>query len=377
MKIKNTISLILIGTLIFSIPVSAAENTTVSMQESELSEEYSSCENEEPDTFENEEADAYENEEEIVFVNEAEIELDDFDAADNIEFTEMISNVDISEMDTIFPSTNADNAVSAYSLSADAYEPNDTMETAYNYAKIPEINGTLYNTGFKSANLHTVTDEDWYYTTLTAGNTYFLDLRNIGSTTGFNISLLYFNDDNTFDYITSIGDSRFSDRPEKYYYFRPNKSGKYYVLITGDGVHTSALNYFFYIGDVQRTFTYTKSVGNVTINGNTYQTAKRIDLTGVVVPLESIVLSMSFSNDFSGTQCYECQKKVTASDGKSYYSSSSGDTDILNISRYQYLDQVWMVSGRCTDDRHTTTWKPTMTAKYSCIMQPYPGNEVD
>ena len=324
------------------------------------------------------------NEKKIVFCNEEDISLDDFGTIADVEITEMKENVPITEMENILAHSNknADTVISGmadtlstYSLSADAYEPNDTPETAYNYDLMPELEGHLFNTGFKSANLHTVEDEDWYYTNLSAGVKYFLDLRNIGSTRGFNISLFYINDDGTIDYLSSIGDEKFEDRPEKYYYVTPNKSGKYYVCITGDGVNVSSMYYFFYIGNSQRTFTYTGSVGGVQILGPSYPTGTVLDLTGVV-PKKSIVINMSLSNEFSGMKCSECQKRVVTANGKAYYSSSSGGTDILNISKQEYLDQKWTVSGRCAKG-HVTYWTPKMTAMYLCTMQPYPGNEVD
>lgn len=360
MKIKRIACLTLIGILTFSMPVLAEENRSIQAGETETFEESSS----------------YEDEEVIVFCDEESITLEDFAAADDILITDMVLNVNISKMETIFPQTCVASVASAYNTLADPYEPNNTLETAYNYDLMPEMDNNLYNRGLKNANLHTVEDVDWYFTTLMAGNTYFLDLRNIGATPNFNISLFYLNDDDTFDYLTSIGDGRFTGRPEKYYYFKPSKSGKYYVCITGDGVNTSDMNYFFYIGGVERTFTHTGYVGSVLVRGDAYQTGKTFDLTKAVVPEGSIVLSMSFSNDFSGQVCSECQKRIIASDGKTYYSSSTGGTDILNISRYQYLDQVWAISARCTNNKHFTTFIPQITARYSCIMQPYPGNEV-
>ncbi len=353
-RLKRAVSLMVIGVLIFSMRVSATENDSIKEGINE-----DSCEDV------------------MVFCDEDDITLTSFSIADDILITDMTSGVEMSEMETIFPQTSATSLASANDILADPYEPNDTMETAYNYDLMPEMNNTLYNRGFKNANLHTVEDEDWYYTTLVAGEIYFLDLRNIGGAPDFNISLFHLNDDDTFDYLTSIGDSRFTGQPEKYYYFKPDKSGKYYVCISGDGINISSMNYFFYIGGIERTFTHTGYVGGVNVHGSSYQTAKALDLSKEVVPKESIVLSMSLSNDFSGPVCSECQKRVEASDGKVYYSSSSGGTDILNISRYQYLDQVWKISARCTDNTHVTYWIPKITARYSCIMQPYPGNEVD
>lgn len=359
MKVRKMFCMMLVTALTFSFPVMAAENESPSMV---------NC--------------THEDEGKIVFCDESDIELANFDVAGDIDIVGMTMNVDIAEMDNILPQVNTSSAVTAgastYGLTADEYEPNNTVGTAYNYALIPEMSGNLYNNGFKTANLHTVDDEDWYYTTLTAGNIYFLDLRNIGSTPNFNISLFYFNNDNTFDYLTSIGDTRFTGQPEKYYYFEPTKSGRYYVCVSGDGVNVSSMNYFFYIGDVQRTFDYTGYVGTpIQVMGNSYQTGKSFDLSGTVVPKDSIVLSMSFSNSFSGTTCSECQKKLVAEDGKTYYSSSSGGTEILNIARYQYLDQTWSLSARCTSGIHVTKWTPRITARYSCVMQPYPGNEVN
>lgn len=353
MKHKMIMSLLLVGTLFFSIPVLA--NTSVENKEDYISKDGV--------TF--------------VFNEEDDIELKDFESVYDIQITDLAMNKDISELNSIIlPKDNS--LIAAISeTSGDAYESNDTIDTAYNYDIMPEMNGSLYNRGFKSASLHTVTDEDWYYTTLTAGQIYFLDLRNIG-TKDFNISLFHFNDDNTMDYLTSVGDINFTNKPEKYYYIQPNKSGIYYVCVSGNGIDTSTLNYFFYIDDVERTFTHTGNIGvGIPVSGNTYQTGKRLDLTGTVVPYDSIVLDMSFSNDFSGTSCSECQKKIVASDGKAYYSSSTGGTEILNIANYQYLDQVWTLSARCTNNTHVTTWTPKITARYSCIMQPYPGNEVN
>lgn len=322
----------------------------------------------------------YVNEDKSVFCDEEAVSYADLDTDGNAQITKMKENVSITELERILSNSNANpksgsnmaSALSTSGLSADAYEPNDTVATAYNYDKIPEMNHHFFANGFKSANLHTVDDEDWYYTTLTAGETYFLDLRNIGSTRGFNISIFYFNDDNTFDYLTSVGDERFVDNPEKYYYIKMNKSGRYYVCITGDGINTSLMNYFFYIGDVERTFTYTAPAGGIQVFGSTFQTGKKLDLTNLV-PKNSEILSMSLSNDFSGKTCTECQKKIVAADGRAYYSSNSGGTDILNISGKQKLDQVWSISARCTSNTHVTNWTPTITARYKCFMQPYPG----
>lgn len=66
-----------------------------------------------------------------------------------------------------------------------------------------------------------------------------------------------------------------------------------------------------------------------------------------------------------------------AADGRAYYSSNSGGTDILNISGKQKLDQVWSISSRCTSNTYVTNWTPTITARYKCFMQPYSGNEVE
>lgn len=310
----------------------------------------------------------------------------DFGDTGDVEITKMKENVPIAELESLLSNSNANpkagfNLASTLSTSeraADAYEPNDTKETAYNYDKIPTMNtNVLFSNGYKSANLHTVGDEDWYYTTLTAGKKYFLDLRNIGSTRGFNISLIHYNDDGTIDdIVSSINDTKFENRPEKYYVYTPSKSGKYYVRITGDGVNVSSMNYFFYIGEKERTFTYTAPVkAQIPVFGKTYQTGKQFDLTNAV-PKNSVVLSMSFSNKFSGTKCTECQKKVVAADGKAYYSSASGGTEILNISEKQNLDQAWTISARCTSNMHFTNLSTTITARYRCEMQPYPGNEV-
>lgn len=362
MKVRKIFCMMLVMASAFSFPVKAAENGSSDMAD---------C--------------THEDEQTIVFCNESDITLADFEVANNIKIAEMTMNVDIAEIDNILNVNisddismhNATAAASTNGMAADAYEPNNSKDTAYNYDLIPEMSGNLYNTGLKNANLHTVDDEDWYYTTLTAGKTYFMDLRNIGSTPNFNITFFHFNNDNTVDYLTSVGDTTFSGKPEKYYYFKPTKSGRYYIVITGDGVNVSAMNYFFYMGDVERTFDYTGYVGTpIPVRGNSYQTGKSFDLSRNVVPKESIVLSMSLSNTFSGTICSECQKMLVAEDGNAYYSSSSGGTEILNVARYQYLDQEWSLSARCTNGIHVTTWTPRITARYSCIMQPYPGNEV-
>lgn len=317
----------------------------------------------------------------VVFCEESELSISDYGESGDIEITPITLNTDMTDLEQILShsfSFSDASLASINSVTADNYEPNNTVDTAYNYDFMPEMSGNLYINGLKNASLHTVEDEDWYYTNLTAGNIYFMDLRNIGSTPNFNITLFFFNEDGTFDYLTSIGDTRFADRPEKYYYFQPNKSGRYYVCITGDGINTSSMYYYFYIGTAQRSFTYSGPIGTmIPILGNTYQTGRNVDLSGTVVPKDSIVLSMSFSNDFSGTVCSECQKKVVAEDGSAYYSSSTGGTSISNIAQHQYLDQVWSISARCTRGTHVTSWTPRITSTYSCVMQPYPGNEVN
>lgn len=78
----------------------------------------------------------------------------------------------------------------------DKWEPNNTLETAYPYDKLPVLTTTitcstdLYRLGMRYGSLDSPDDVDWYTVDLTANQKYFVDLRNVGETNWY-IELYY------------------------------------------------------------------------------------------------------------------------------------------------------------------------------------------
>lgn len=257
---------------------------------------------------------------------------------------------------------------------------NDTIGTAYPYSKMPIVNSQLsgkydlFGLGMRYAALDTEEDEDWYTVSLTAEETYFVDLRNIGKTNCF-IELYYFNSDGTGYYYTTNPEDMpvFEKWQEKYFYFTAENTGTYYIRICNGGDWTKEVNYFFYVGPAIQYFDIVnmQTYGTIQINGN-YKTYT-CDLSGTAVPSTTSIVNLSITDSFpKGTECSEVVKYMSAG-GKTYYASSN---DTLSGINGVSLGQSWTIGAKCQNGTHFTYWSGKLNGRFACIMEPYPGNEV-
>lgn len=341
MKIKRMLALVLSFSLLCSVPVMAAEGDSA---------------------------------EPVVSTSEAAQYFEDaeFDLADPVQ----LGNDQINTL------LAAGNEIQPLVTTPDKYEPNDTISTASPYNNVDVITtkltarNQLYTLGMRTANLHSETDEDWYTVSLTAGETYFVDLRNVGLTNIF-IELYYIRSDNTGYFYTTdpSRQSVYQNKPEKYFYFEAQDSGTFYIRIANGGGWTAdMMNYFFYVGPAIQTFDIVKmpTYGSVQIWGDDYRTYT-CNLTGVV-PADTAIVSLSMTDSFpQGKECSEMLSYMSAG-GRTYYRSSSGD---INGIANAPLGQSWTIGGKCSKGSHFTYWSAVLSGKFFCIMAPYPGNELD
>lgn len=270
-----------------------------------------------------------------------------------------------------------------YVTEPDECEPNDTITTAYPYDRVPVITPALTNKidlywlGMRSAGLHSEEDEDWYYVNLTAGEDYFVDIRNVGLRNWY-IELYYIRSDGTGYYYTTNPEEEpvYEKKPEKYFYFTAQDTGRYYIKIANGGDWANKLNYFFYVGPAIQTFDIVDmpTYGGVQFLGNTYKTYV-CDLNGIV-PAQTAIVNLSMSDSItSGNKCTEIEKYMMAG-GKRYSNDSGGQSDVIRNITGASLGQVWTIGARCAKNLHLTTWSGVLNGRFVCIMEPYPGNEL-
>ena len=113
--------------------------------------------------------------------------------------TEYLESVELEEMSPISLSEEqydvlVGDQIQPYVTTPDDYEENDSPARVETLTTQVTNNNDLYRLGMKSAGLHSETDEDWFYTSLTAGETYFVDLRNVGRRDWY-IELYYLGED--------------------------------------------------------------------------------------------------------------------------------------------------------------------------------------
>lgn len=337
MKIKRMLGFVLACCMLFSVPVMAEETEVVA---SDVSADY--------------------------------FETVEFDTMEPIRLSS-------DQVDEVFVDNHG---IQPLITTPDEYEPNDTWLTAKPYDSVEVITpqlttkNQLYTLGMRSASLHSDTDVDWYTTDMESGETYFVDIRNVGSRNVY-IEVYYVYPDNTatvWSTDPSIN-SVFAKRPEKYFYFKPEISGTYYIRVASGGDWSAdMMNYFFYVGPAIQTFRIVNmpTYGNVQITGS-YRTYT-CDLTGTAVPAQTAIINLSISSKFpQGKVCSEVESYMRAG-GKTYYASTSGTVSgINNVS----LGQSWTIGGKCKDGSHFTYWSAVLNGSFACIMEPYPGNEID
>lgn len=273
--------------------------------------------------------------------------------------------------------------IQPYGYGGDDYEPNNTVATAFPYEQVNELQTQmnskfdLFSLGMRNASLHSNDDVDWFSVDLTAGDTYFVDLRNIGKTNWY-IELYYFEGTDAGYYYTTDPKEEpvFEKWQEKYFYFTANDTGTYYIRIANGGDWTSDSYYFFYVGPAVRFFDIVDmpTYDSVQIFGSDYKTYT-CDLRNAVPPTTEIV-NLSMSDKFwQGETCLEMEKYMSAG-GLKYSNRKGGGSDTINgISRVS-LGQLWTIGGRCAQGKHFSTWAGVLNGRFGCIMAPYPGNEL-
>lgn len=164
--------------------------------------------------------------------NAVEHESKDLEAVEAEVFTE-------SEMLEMCSIVNPEVAARATAVQPDKYEPNDTMETAYPYAKTEKLTGTPFIEGYTASNAHVEGDQDFFSITLSPLYTYDVVLKN-----------LYGQDRHIYIW-ESNGDGTWTRwrykyqqtaEPE-YWRFTPEAGGTYYIQIAGGGIES--FSYFF------------------------------------------------------------------------------------------------------------------------------------
>lgn len=289
--------------------------------------------------------------------------------------------IDSKQAEVIF---NKEPEIQTFSVNAaDAYEPNDTYTTAFPYEKVNELQPQLtsrfelFSLGMRNAGLHSATDEDWFSVELTAGEQYFVDLRNIGKTNWF-IELYYLSSDQGGYYYTTDPTIYpiYEKWQEKYFYFEAQDTGTYYIRITNGGDWTSDQYYFFYVGPAVKFFDIVDlpTYGSVQIYGSSYKTYT-CDLRDAV-PSVTAIANLSMSDKFpQGTICSEVEKYMSTG-GKTYYNRTGGGSDTLSGISNASLGELWTIGARCAKGTHYTNWAGVLNGRFGCVMAPYPGNEL-
>ena len=278
----------------------------------------------------------------------------------------------------------SEQSIQSYTTVPDECEPNDTINTAYPYTQVPVVTSQLtskydlFGLGMRHAGLHSETDEDWFSISLTAGEDYFVDLRNIGKSNWY-IELYYIKPDGTGYYYSTDPTEMpvFEKWQEKYFYFTAKDTGTYYIRIANGNDWSDEMHYFFYVGPAIQYFDIVNmpTYGSVQIYGNDYKTYT-CDLSGTSVPKTTAIVNLYMTDNFpQGKECAEVEKYMSAG-GKTYYSPSGGTSNIINSISGAPLGQRWTIGGRCANGEHFTYWSGVLNGKFGCVMAPYPGNEV-
>lgn len=332
----------------------------------------------------------------MMFAGTAYAQEDTSSLVDNSSFEDTISGVgvqefvpvDVERMNTVgnvLGSTDSDNKEVLRSLSPDAGEPNDTVSDAYPYSSMPEIQTTmtskwdLYRLGMRTANFHTANDEDWYYANFTSGVTYFVDLRNVGSTNCF-IELYFLGTDNNWYFATTDPSyySVYANKPEKYFYIQAPTSTTYYIRVSSNGEGDSlSMNYFFYVGPAEQTFDIVNmpTYNSVQLLGTGYKTYT-LDLTGTAVPADAQILYLYMDDSFPlGGSCAEVDKYMSAG-GSTYYNTPGTGSSTINYINGVSLAQLWTIGAKCHNNMHSVKWTGVLSGRFRCTMAPYPGNEL-
>ena len=67
---------------------------------------------------------------------------------------------------------------------------------------------------------------------------------------------------------------------------------------------------------------------------------------------------------------------ASSAGGRTYY-NTPGDNAIKSITNAS-IGQLWTFGAKCSQNTHSGVhWSGRINGKFKCIMEPYPGNELD
>ena len=113
--------------------------------------------------------------------------------------------------------------------------------------------------------------------------------------------------------------------------------------------------------------------GGVNLFGTAYQTYT-CDLRNAF-PSTTAIININLSDSFSKGTCSHLSKYMSAG-GRTYY-NTPGDNAIKSITNAS-IGQLWTFGAKCSQNTHSGVhWSGRINGKFKCIMEPYPGNELD
>lgn len=244
----------------------------------------------------------------------------------------------------------------------DQYEPNNDYDTAFPYSQCEKHTNHPYWPNYITASIHNDTDDDVYSIQLTTGKEYFLNLTNLA---------------NDYDMVLVSPDTsqhwhmaRYGTEQE-YFYFTPARSGKYYVVILGNGQPSVAHNYYLYVGESVVTELLMEST-ELTFKFRGAHTTDFLSYSTVGKIREDAVLDQVWIDNNGNGSWLGLTKYLKAQDGNVYSSQPRTGLEYIQYpARTQYAAQNWRIAGQTFGAMdYYFVWKPNIKMKYSYLMKP-------
>lgn len=240
----------------------------------------------------------------------------------------------------------------------DKYEPNDTFETAFPFENTDKMIGNPYIEGYISANIHDENDNDFFSIYLQADKEYFFHLKNLRY--DYDMYLVHLESESAW------GNPQYGTT-EEYFYFIPPKSGRYYIVILGNGF-PDYMNYFLYAGEAILTKNLEEDTG-LTFNfrGSGRSSYQMYDTRNKIIPDDGVLNKVYITSTGNGYWT-GLKKYLRASDGSVYY--NRGGLDLIDYPyRTQYASQIWYIAGEVVNTDFFA-WTPHIKMEYSYVIRP-------
>lgn len=267
------------------------------------------------------------------------------------------------------------NHVKAATYKDDAYEPNDSFESATDYNSMGVLTGNAYNEGYRyNGAITSSTDEDYYYVNFTQGIIYFIDLKNLNENLNYRLELF----DESHNRLLDSKNMHQEGLYQRYFYYKCPKSGKYYLRVSLYNDEPDGNYYFLYADEANRVVTNTRSTNcQIKLFGSFIQ-KQVFDGTSLnYYPKYAKIISMELGNEVSNGICDSIDKRITSATGRTYTAFGS-NMSISGVSG-QYISQKWNIEGKCScrgSSSRTPLWHPSITVRYSFIAGPLPDNSI-